>query len=176
MAPLGTRTLQLLPYISRLDSGVCHLLHNVWSRPMATYRLGRSHYIAPIRELMEKAGLENSVAQKISRAARATIQTDFVTAKQLYERRLNLQRLSFASTNLDKLLGNGLETQAITEFVGEFGAGKSQICMKLSVNVQLPTKDGDDLCRSEEHTSELQSQSNLVCRLLLEKKKKNSQK
>src|SRR2546427_2935744 len=30
--------------------------------------------------------------------------------------------------------------------------------------------------RSEEHTSELQSQSNLVCRLLLEKKKKNKQK
>src|SRR2546430_12196309 len=29
-----------------------------------------------------------------------------------------------------------------------------------------------DLARSEEHTSELQSQSNLVCRLLLEKKKK----
>src|SRR2546427_9435247 len=28
------------------------------------------------------------------------------------------------------------------------------------------------LRRSEEHTSELQSQSNLVCRLLLEKKKK----
>src|SRR5688572_32534904 len=28
------------------------------------------------------------------------------------------------------------------------------------------------LYRSEEHTSELQSQSNLVCRLLLEKKKK----
>src|SRR2546430_3116344 len=27
-------------------------------------------------------------------------------------------------------------------------------------------------CRSEEHTSELQSQSNLVCRLLLEKKKR----
>src|SRR2546430_13019845 len=29
------------------------------------------------------------------------------------------------------------------------------------------------ILRSEEHTSELQSQSNLVCRLLLEKKKKN---
>src|SRR2546427_7034985 len=29
--------------------------------------------------------------------------------------------------------------------------------------------------RSEEHTSELQSQSNLVCRLLLEKKKKRKQ-
>src|SRR2546427_9339088 len=30
--------------------------------------------------------------------------------------------------------------------------------------------------RSEEHTSELQSQSNLVCRLLLEKKKKTTNK
>src|SRR2546427_5167557 len=30
--------------------------------------------------------------------------------------------------------------------------------------------------RSEEHTSELQSQSNLVCRLLLEKKKKKQRK
>src|SRR5688572_32695864 len=30
--------------------------------------------------------------------------------------------------------------------------------------------------RSEEHTSELQSQSNLVCRLLLEKKKKQKKK
>src|SRR2546430_5822643 len=30
----------------------------------------------------------------------------------------------------------------------------------------------DDGIRSEEHTSELQSQSNLVCRLLLEKKKR----
>src|SRR5256885_2412081 len=31
----------------------------------------------------------------------------------------------------------------------------------------------DGPCRSEEHTSELQSPCNLVCRLLLEKKKKN---
>src|SRR5690606_41655728 len=33
----------------------------------------------------------------------------------------------------------------------------------------IPHADGD---RSEEHTSELQSRENLVCRLLLEKKKK----
>src|SRR5688572_32689005 len=41
-----------------------------------------------------------------------------------------------------------------------------------SIRVHLQT-----LCvapRSEEHTSELQSQSNLVCRLLLEKKKKQN--
>src|SRR5256885_13788344 len=34
---------------------------------------------------------------------------------------------------------------------------------------------GARLARSEEHTSELQSPCNLVCRLLLEKKKKNTQ-
>src|SRR5256886_12581825 len=52
------------------------------------------------------------------------------------------------------------------------------------LDIMLPRKSGFDLCReiraaknrvpilrSEEHTSELQSQSNLVCRLLLEKKK-----
>src|SRR5690606_41721048 len=36
----------------------------------------------------------------------------------------------------------------------------------------LPVQEGAGLlCRSEEHTSELQSRENLVCRLLLEKKK-----
>src|SRR5574341_2594438 len=33
-------------------------------------------------------------------------------------------------------------------------------------------RENEDLTRSEEHTSELQSPTNLVCRLLLEKKKK----
>src|SRR2546430_7810438 len=40
----------------------------------------------------------------------------------------------------------------------------------------LPENAEKAMTRSEEHTSELQSQSNLVCRLLLEKKKKNNQK
>src|SRR2546427_9628840 len=38
--------------------------------------------------------------------------------------------------------------------------------------VELLRQLGFTYKRSEEHTSELQSQSNLVCRLLLEKKKK----
>src|SRR2546430_13328843 len=40
-----------------------------------------------------------------------------------------------------------------------------------TVAVRTPTHIDDGHGRSEEHTSELQSQSNLVCRLLLEKKK-----
>src|SRR2546430_4375963 len=38
-------------------------------------------------------------------------------------------------------------------------------------NRPAAVRGGQDPSRSEEHTSELQSQSNLVCRLLLEKKK-----
>src|SRR2546430_8114735 len=48
--------------------------------------------------------------------------------------------------------------------------------LKELVRVPLSSPDitADEIAtRSEEHTSELQSQSNLVCRLLLEKKKKN---
>src|SRR5256886_8680131 len=47
------------------------------------------------------------------------------------------------------------------------------------VRLRVPTVavlGNHDYERSEEHTSELQSQSNLVCRLLLEKKKKHGRK
>src|SRR2546427_4642868 len=43
-------------------------------------------------------------------------------------------------------------------------------------NVASERAPADFRSRSEEHTSELQSQSNLVCRLLLEKKKKKQTK
>src|SRR2546430_10582344 len=44
--------------------------------------------------------------------------------------------------------------------------------IKLSTSTEGRTlHSARDVVRSEEHTSELQSQSNLVCRLLLEKKK-----
>src|SRR2546427_4792694 len=39
-----------------------------------------------------------------------------------------------------------------------------------AIDLSAPFLLGAALLRSEEHTSELQSQSNLVCRLLLEKK------
>src|SRR2546430_7242413 len=56
--------------------------------------------------------------------------------------------------------------------------GKTKLGARSSVktgSVLVDAVVGDDVKieRSEEHTSELQSQSNLVCRLLLEKKKKN---
>src|SRR2546430_10584835 len=52
-----------------------------------------------------------------------------------------------------------------------FVGGHSQF---LSQGAPARRRDLRFSARSEEHTSELQSQSNLVCRLLLEKKKKNT--
>src|SRR2546430_16731123 len=50
-------------------------------------------------------------------------------------------------------------------------AGQRAACCRRSADAaRFPCRPEAD--RSEEHTSELQSQSNLVCRLLLEKKKK----
>src|SRR2546430_7712347 len=54
----------------------------------------------------------------------------------------------------------------VKRFVQSYGTGvETKIVFRAAIKVDL---------RSEEHTSELQSQSNLVCRLLLEKKKANS--
>src|SRR2546430_14951421 len=55
--------------------------------------------------------------------------------------------------------------------VAELFAGRIVDVHAIERNRRLVEIAGVD--RSEEHTSELQSQSNLVCRLLLEKKKKN---
>ena len=98
--------------------------------------------VAPIREVADKANLESSVALKVIKAARQSMQLDFINAKILWERRQGLLKLTTGSGNVDKLLGGGVETQAITEFVGEFGSGKSQICMKLSITAQLPRANG----------------------------------
>src|SRR3989475_220090 len=61
--------------------------------------------------------------------------------------------------------------------IGPPGTGKSQTIANLIAQCLAEDKRvlfvAEKIARSEEHTSELQSQSNLVCRLLLEKKKKD---
>lgn len=53
-----------------------------------------------------------------------------------------IQYLTTGSKKLDELLGGGIETRAVTEFYGEFGSGKSQICHTLCVLAQLPKEQG----------------------------------
>src|SRR5256885_7840077 len=65
-----------------------------------------------------------------------------------------------------------VERQRLREFVDRFAAGGPGACTKHPHFFFGPlTPEEWAALRSEEHTSELQSPCNLVCRLLLEKKK-----
>src|SRR2546430_9740440 len=78
---------------------------------------------------------------------------------------LPISRLPSAcvATALHGAVGNGFEEMNPVTFNQTLG------CLSQPVMTWRLSTRGN---RSEEHTSELQSQSNLVCRLLLEKKKK----
>lgn len=67
---------------------------------------------------------------------------DFVSASEIYKRRKSIDRITTGCKNLDDLLAGGIETQAVTEFYGEFGSGKTQICHTLCVTTQMPRDRG----------------------------------
>jgi DNA repair protein RadA len=96
---------------------------------------------ATVREL-EPAGISEKKALDIIGLARSSIQLPFIRADELLKQRQFINRLTTGSKIIDDLLGGGLETQTITEFYGEYGSGKSQVCHQLCVNVQLPIERG----------------------------------
>lgn len=62
---------------------------------------------------------------------------NFQTAADFFLVRQNIIHLSTGSSELDKLLGGGIESRAITEIFGEFRTGKTQICHTLCVTAQV---------------------------------------
>ena len=88
------------------------------------------------------AGIGEKRAAEIISAAREAIEVSWVTAKELAELKKTVGRITTGSKSLDRLIGGGVETQSITEFFGEYGSGKSQLCHQLAVNVQLPPERG----------------------------------
>jgi len=96
---------------------------------------------AAIREL-EPAGISEKKAMDVIRAARSTMSLTFMRADELMKIRQTVKRLTTGSKAIDEVLAGGLETQTITEFYGEYGSGKSQLCHQMCVNVQLPTEHG----------------------------------
>jgi DNA repair protein RadA len=104
--------------------------HTVESLAMATYRE------------LDPVGVSEKKAFQIIEAARSSIGIAFIRADELYKMRKNVARITTGSKALDKIVDGGLETQTITEFYGEYGCGKSQMCHQLCVNVQLPIERG----------------------------------
>src|SRR2546430_9184943 len=70
----------------------------------------------------------------------------------------------------------GLRGQAASVTAGDGGrrGAVNAQCVDQDAPCSIHCRSKAICSRSEEHTSELQSQSNIVCRLLLEKKKKHS--
>src|SRR2546427_1877635 len=79
-----------------------------------------------------------------------------------------MHQFELARRDFFKILGAGIAVFAIAK--DATAAQETAPGHRSFHNEEWPK---DINARSEEHTSELQSQSNLVCRLLLEKKKKN---
>ncbi|MCD6113754.1 MAG: DNA repair and recombination protein RadA [Thermoprotei archaeon] len=98
--------------------------------------------VATPQELSTAVGIPLATAQRIIKAAREALDIRIKTALELKKERAVVKKITTGSKNLDALLGGGVETKTITEFFGEYGTGKTQICLQLSVNVQLPPEKG----------------------------------
>jgi DNA repair protein RadA len=99
-------------------------------------------------EIVEVVGGDSQVASTLISSARSYLTKkgfmlgEFVTASEIAKRNKDVSFCSTGSAALDRLLGGGIETKAITEFFGVFGSGKSQICHTASVLCQLPPERG----------------------------------
>ena len=99
--------------------------------------------VASPAELAGTAEIGESTASRIIMAARRSADVGgFETGDAILERRKEVGRLSMGCTEVDRMMGGGFETQAITEVYGEFGSGKTQIAHQLAVNAQLPVDKG----------------------------------
>ena len=90
----------------------------------------------------EVCEIGETTARKIIAEAREEAKMNFMSGLEFEDKRKQVQRITTGSKALDILLGGGVETQAITEFYGEYGSGKSQVAFQLSINAQLPPEKG----------------------------------
>ena len=80
--------------------------------------------VTPVREIMSKAGLGEEKTFEICEESRKLMNYGFVKAADLWERRKNLLRCTTCSKKVDEILGGGVETQAMTEFMETTGLGR----------------------------------------------------
>jgi len=99
--------------------------------------------VASPGDVAEAAEIGVVIAQRIIGEARRRADVGgFESGATVLERRKHLGRITSNSKSLDELLGGGIETQAITEFSGEFGTGKTQLGHQIAVDVQQPAAQG----------------------------------
>jgi len=98
--------------------------------------------VASPGELIDSSGITEAVARKMINSARDSLEMGFESGEEILKRRNQVIKLDVGSKEINKLLGGGLETGAITETYGAYGSSKTQIAHQLSVSVQLPKEKG----------------------------------
>ena len=98
--------------------------------------------MTPAREIAELVGMGSDTAVKVCRLARMHVDPGFVPALEILDMRQHMVKCNTGSQELNRILGGGVETGAITELIGEFGSGKTQICFTLAVTAQQPVEEG----------------------------------
>jgi DNA repair protein RadA len=98
--------------------------------------------VASPSELVEVAGLGEGTADKAIKAARDALEMGYESADILAEKRKLVGKITTGSTEVNELIGGGIETQSITEIYGKFASGKTQWCFQTAVTVQLPKEQG----------------------------------
>ena len=91
-----------------------------------------------------KASLKvsSNKAKALVEAAKSltTVDFDFMTGEEVLNFHTNvLQKISTNSVDLDRILGGGISTGAITAFYGQLASGKTQICHQVAVNTRKHT-------------------------------------
>ena len=92
----------------------------------------------------------------------------------LFDPQVVEKHTEFEKCLVAKLTGRDVKNSQSLEFCEGFKIFVRQLFVALYAELSQfweRRRDKTKTCRSEEHTSELQSRRNLVCRLLLEKKK-----
>ncbi|KAI1719445.1 rad51 domain-containing protein [Ditylenchus destructor] len=97
---------------------------------------------APKKELLNVRGLSDTKVDKISDETHRIIPMGFTSASDVHVIRADKIYIKTGSRELDRLLGGGIETGSITEIIGEFRTGKSQLCHQLAVICQMPVDMG----------------------------------
>ncbi|MBD3203992.1 DNA repair and recombination protein RadA [Candidatus Woesearchaeota archaeon] len=91
--------------------------------------------VATPGQLVEASGIGETTARKIISAARNSLEMGFESGDDILKKRQNVMKIKLGCDNINKLLGGGFETGAITECFGEYGSGKTQIAHVLPVRL-----------------------------------------
>ncbi|KAM0682704.1 Meiotic recombination protein dmc1 [Mitosporidium daphniae] len=89
------------------------------------------------KNLCKLKGMSEAKVEEIKEVAAKLLDCGFITATELAIKRQCVFKVSTGSSELDRLVGGGIQSMSITEAFGEFRTGKTQLCLTMCITCQL---------------------------------------